>query len=215
MRVAFVYADLLDSLKPIYRACALGLAENVKKAFGQEPIHLTDQKTESIAGTETVRFPRTELPMTWRLRVQALAHDLDAEILFTEPDVRFGDDVSDLFLDKSFDVTVADRKLRTTLKGEEMPPITLGVNCSRSGAFWGHAAGYCSTLGRKDQLWGGDMKGVWDAVNSGKFNIRILDSDVYNRVPQGTEWPAGTRVMHYKGNRKTWLFRHIPEGESH
>lgn len=211
MRVVFAYADLLESLKPIYRACASGLAENILKVFGQKAVHLADLDTDPIPGTEIMRFERKSPPMTWRLEVHALAHDVFDEILFTEPDVRFKEDISYLFVEP-FDVTVSDRKSTTILKGEEAPPFTLGLNCSRSKMFWKEAAAHCSTLGRKDQLWGGDMKGLWHCVKSGKYNVRILDSDVYSRIPTGTEWPAEAKVMHYKGNRKTWLFPPVTEG---
>lgn len=209
--VAFVYIDTLKKLRPIYRACAQGLIDNVREVFGAAPVMVTDEKTEGFKGIDVVRVGRKCEVMTFRLAAQCVLHEVYDKILFTEPDVRFREPVWDVFEDKDFDVTVCDREQKTLLKGKEMPPITLGVNFSRSREFWKECTKHCMTLDRKAQLWGGDMEAVWHVIGTGAFKVKTLPAATYNHIPTGPIWDPDARVMHYKGTRKTWLFPALEE----
>ena len=209
--IAFAYADLLQALKPIYRGLADGLVANIREVMPNEPIlHITDDETQAIAGCNVLRVRRKVLPMSWRLLAHACAHEVHDEILFTEPDVRFMCNVMDAFNDQ-FDVTVTDRERPKKMKDKPMVPITLGVNFSRSAAFWTACAKRCLTLGRKPQLWGGDMEAVYHVMQSGKYRVKTLPAAEFNHVPLSQDgWP-GAKALHYKGTRKTWLFPHMSE----
>ena len=208
--IAFVYADIKRELVPIYRPLAEGLVQNIRSVMpGVSILHVTDDFTPVFSGCNTLRVPRKVPPMSWRLVAQNLAHAAEDEILFTEPDVRFNENVMDLFKE-DFDVTVSDREKPTILKGKIVKGITLGLNCSRSYDFWKDAAKHCLTLDHKEQVWGGDMYAVEHVVNSGKYKVLTLPAGIYNHVPCGPEDKSG-KVLHYKGNRKTWLFPAMEE----
>lgn len=206
MVIAFVYAHIETAkTKEYYKPLAEGLVENIRAVMPKVGIlHITDDDTPGIRGCSVMRVKRKVPPMSWRLIVQSLAHLNEPEILFTEPDVRFNEDVTDVFKEE-FDVTVADRETVTVFRGREVAPITLGANFSRSENFWKDCAKYCLTLDRKEQIWGGDITSVAHVMSQGKYNVKTLPAKVYNHVPLSAEDRAG-KMLHYKGQRKAWLF---------
>ena len=207
--IAFVYADIKTSrLRNVYAPLADGLVENIQSVMpGVKIIHLTDEDTPAVKGCDILRIKRKVPPMSWRLIVQSLAHAVEDEILFTEPDVRFNENVLDVF-EKDFDVTVADREERAVFRGREVLPITLGANFSRSGQFWTDCAKHCLTLERKEQIWGGDITSVSHVMP--RYNVLTLPAESYNHVPKTREDRSG-KMLHYKGNRKSWLFPEMKE----
>ena len=209
--IAFVYADQLESLKPIYRACAEGLIANVHEVFGQKPIMVTDDDTEPLRGADVMRVTRKVDLMSWRLLAQCMTHGFADEILFTEPDVRFKENVLDVFDDPEFEVTFTGREQRTTMKDKEVVPITLGCNFSRSGDFWKDCTKYCLKLDHKEQIWGGDMDAFWNVMQSGRYKMKEIDVSIYNHIPLSRDEHSEAKVLHYKGNRKTWLFPEVSE----
>lgn len=213
--IAIPYVDASDHLKAIYRSCAEGLIKNLNEVFPKVPIlHITDDKTEKFYGCSVLRLPDAPL-MYWRLAAHCYAHDLYSEILFTEPDVRFNENIMDVFDSGDFDIAIADRDGRVSLHGEEVTeqmPYTQGSTFSRVRGFWKDAALYCGTLDRKKQLWFGDMHAIAHVVDSGKYKVKILDAGIYNHIPQRiNELQSEAKVVHYKGKRKTWLFPQVQE----
>lgn len=212
--VAFVYAfpmgvnKLVEDIGPVYETLVSGLVDNVKSVFGNvEVVHITDETTRGAHGCSVMRVKRKVNPMPWRLICMDIAHFQYPEILFTEPDVRFEEDVMEVF-DNDFDVTVCDREKKTLLNGEEVVPITLGMNFSRCGKFWRDAAKNCLNLPHKQQLWGGDMTSVYSVMD--KYNVLTLSAKTYNHIPESPE-DKGEKATHYSGRRKTWLFPLVKE----
>ena len=212
MIVAFAYADMKNTLAPIYRACADGLVENIRVVMpGIRILHIADDTTVPIKGCDVLRVKRKVGLMSWRLLAQCMAHGGADEILFTEPDVRFNEDVHKVF-DSPFDVTMTGREFATSLKGEPIAgKYTLGANFSRSGDFWKDVTKYCLTLDAEKQTWGGDMMAVEHIADSGKYGIKHLDPAVYNHVPNQQDDLSQAKIVHYKGTRKTWLFPLVAE----
>lgn len=208
MVIAFVYADIETArLRDMYLPLANGLVENISRLMpNARIIHLTDDTTPGVKGCDVLRVKRKVPPMPWRLIVQALAHFNYPEILFTEPDVRFNEPVN--VFDQDFDVTVTDREQKTILKGREVEPITLGMNFSRSHDFWKDCAKHCLTLDHKTQVWGGDIQSVAHVMP--KYKVLTLPAAIYNHVPKDPEDFSG-KALHYKGERKSWLFPAMKE----
>jgi hypothetical protein len=207
VRIAFAYIDVLPDLAPMYRACAEGLANNVWDVFELKPLHITNDKTTPIKGCDVLRVDIDERPMTWRLLAHQYAHALDDEILFTEPDVRFRENILHCF-QKEFDVAFTDREEETIYGGEkttEVAPYTQGSTFSRSAEFWADCVEYCKTLPHKKQLWFGDMLAVAHVVKSDKYNVGIFPASKLNHIPKSKE-DTNHPVVHYKGKRKAWLF---------
>lgn len=212
--VAFAYMDAAPQLKAVYRACAEGLVENLKAVMPGVPIlHVTDDKSAPVAGCSVLRIPDAPL-MVWRLAAHYCAHQVADEILFTEPDVRFAENILHLFDEDDFDVALADREGRTSYYGREITdelPYTQGSTLSRNAQFWKDAAKHCKTLDRKSQLWMGDMMSIAHVVRSGSYKVRVLSAKVYNHIPERVNEQSDAKVIHYKGKRKTWLFPMVQE----
>lgn len=210
MIVAFAYADTHKTLVPLYRGCAEGLVENVKTIMpGATVLHIADDDTKAIKGANVLRVPRKVGLMSWRLIAHHMAHALEDEILFAEPDARFKFDVRDELRDLGADVTLTDRECDvawgvTTMK--EIAPYGFGVSYSRCPDFWKDAAKHCLKLSEREQTWIGDMLGVKAVFDEGKYNAKITSGRVYCHSPCSENDECDVRVLHYKGARKSWLF---------
>ena len=215
MIVAFAYCDVVRELSPTYHACIPGLVNSLTLALNKPRIvHVTDQHTAGAEECEVFRVARPDDHiMTWRLQAQAAAHQLGPEILFTEPDVRFFRDVSEVWAE-SFDIAITGREHGGTFKGRQLlhiAPWTQGCVFSRSPIFWQEAAAHCATLGRKNQLWFGDMLSIAHMIRGGKFKVLELDAATYNHIPYEPGERSQAKVVHYKGERKNWLFKQVTE----
>lgn len=212
MRVAFAYIDVLPEHRDFYRTLCEGLVDNLRSVFHEKPIHITNSKTGVIDGCDGLMVDDDLLPMTWRMLAHYRCHDASEEILFTEPDVRFNENILHLF-DQDFDVAVTDRDAETTINGaaaEIQMPYTQGSTLSRNREFWKDAYQFCALLDRKKQLWFGDMLALAATVNSGNYRIKVLPASLYNHVPE-SEFDVNAPVVHYKGKRKKWLFSQVSE----
>ena len=213
--IAFAYCDVLRELSPTYRACIPGMVASIRQAMPDARVyHITDDKSEPAEGCETFRVARTnDHIMTWRLEAQARAQELGPEILFTEPDVRFYSDVLEVWSEK-FDIAITGRESGGTFRGQQLlhiAPWTQGCVFSRSPDFWRDAAAHCATLGRKSQLWFGDMLSIAKVIRSGKYRVTELDAAIYNHIPNEPGELVASKVVHFKGERKNWLFNMATE----
>lgn len=206
--IAFAYSDTTPENVAKYRALVVGMVDSIRQYMpSQEILLLTDDTTPVFKNVNAVlRIPKTVGLMTWRLKCHQVAHSVADEILFVEPDVRLQADVTDVF-NEPFDVAVTSREQEVLLENERLnTPFTLGMTFSRSQEFWREAKMFCQTLDEKDQDWFGDMLSIANVVQSGKFNIKVLDGAIYNHVINDPDKPTDAKALHYKGKRKHWLF---------
>jgi hypothetical protein len=217
--IAFAYADAIPRLSPIYRGLAEDLVANVKAVMpGTRVVHISDDATHPIPGAEVLRVKRDVPLMTWHMRCHQEAQSLGEEILFTEPDVRFRQEILHVFDDQDFDIAVTEREVDSTwnIDGQkvmlsDVAPYTLGTTFSRSAKFWEDVANHCSTLGQAEQNWLGDMLSLWAVMQTGKYKVKVIPGPVYNHIPCSREDCCEVKVLHYKGMRKEWLFKGMRE----
>lgn len=171
-----------------------------------EVVHLTDQATERIPGTDrVVRLSPAPIALGC---LEAYAA-CEGEWLFVDTDVIVQRDVRWIF-DRPFDIAVARRD--GTLKASEMGtkfmtsmPYNKGAVFSRSPAFWQAAAAHLRTLSAKRQEWMGDQAAMCAVIASGAFRVEVLPAR-YNYPPQHQDEDVNAQaILHYKGPRKAWM----------
>lgn len=218
--IAFAYADAIPRLSPIYRGLAEDLVKNVKSVMPGVPIvHVADEKTHPIPGASDVLRVERDVPlMTWHMRCHHRAQALGEEVLFTEPDVRFRNEILHVFDDQEFDIAVTEREVDSTwtIDGQKVllsavAPYTLGTTFSRSAQFWEDVTAHCATLGQAEQHWLGDMLSLWAVMQTGRYRVKVIPGPIYNHIPCSREDCCDVKVLHYKGMRKEWLFRGMQE----
>ena len=215
MIVAFAYSEALPELAATYYALAEGLVANVREVMpGTQIVQICDDKTSSVKGINgRLTVDRDMKLMPWRLKCHQMIHGIDPEVILVEPDVRFREDVRGVFDNKDFDVAITEREIQVEWQGEQLSdiaPYTMGCTFSRNQDFWRMAKLHCGTLPERQQLWIGDMISLAYAANSGDFKIKMLSGPEYNHVPSNAEDLSG-KVLHYKGQRKNWLFPQVSE----
>lgn len=216
--IAFAYSECIPRLAPIYRGIAEDLVKNINQVMPGVPVfHLTDEKTQPIAGAEAVVVPMDCPLMVWRLKAHRAGMDLASEVLFTEPDVRFNSEVLHVF-DEDFDVAVTDREVDSdwelngeTVRLSSVAHYTMGTTFSRSKFFWDDCVGHCEGMGRKEQNWLGDMLALAAVIETGLYKVITISGPVYNHIPCSRDDACDCKVLHYKGMRKEWLFPGLVE----
>lgn len=218
--IAFAYADAIPRLTPIYRGLAEGLCENIKEVMpGTRIVHVTDDATNPLEGPDDRLIVKRDVPlMTWHMRCHQMAQSLGEEVLFTEPDVRFRQEILHVFDDPDFDIAVTEREVDSVwdINGQkvmlsDVAPYTLGTTFSRKAEFWKDVTEHCATLGDKEQHWLGDMLSLWAVMQTGKYKVKVIPGPIYNHIPCSREDKCDVRVLHYKGMRKEWLFTQARE----
>lgn len=176
------------------------------RRLGYELLQLTDQRTPSVPGVETVlRLPwNGERLMTYRLQhLAALAEP----VLIVDTDVLFERDVSHVW-DRPFDVALTRRTGPAPdpngIDLAEVMPYNTGVMFSRSQAFWQRCHALCREFPEEVQRWYGDQYAVRFAAP--EFAVLELPVDPYNYSPAAPEEDVSQRyIIHYKGERKGWM----------
>ncbi len=214
MMIAFAYCNTTPQVSAMYSTLIEGMLTNIAQVMpGHTIAMMTDDKTPIFKGiNRVVRIPRVQGLMTWRLKCHQVAHDIDDEILFTEPDVRFRESVLPLFDDKDFEICLTSRENAVALNNEKInTPFTLGMTLSRSAEFWRQAKLHCQTLSEKEQDWFGDMLSVAHVIGRNEYRVKTLDGEIYNHVVNDPAEQSDAKVLHYKGKRKKFLFPFVPE----
>lgn len=210
--VACAYADVIDQLSPTYYGMLDDLVRNVREVLpGIEFVQISNDKARKVKGINGIlRIDVNEPLMVWRLKAHQYAHSLADQVIFVEPDVRFKENVLDVFDDPDFDVAITKREIEVNWAGEKLSlraPYTLGCTFSRSDEFWRQAKLECQKLEEADQNWVGDMIAMAITANSGAFKVKLMEGPVYNHVPnERDEVFTPAKVLHFKGKRKQWLF---------
>lgn len=124
---------------------------------------------------------------------------VDGECLFLDVDCIVQRDVSPIW-DTPFDLALC---LRYMSKMVEKTPFNGGVAFSRSREFWRDVAGKHS-----DHTCPADTERRFSEVAmNDKYVIRALNGDIYNYSPKTKEEDvSGRAIVHYKGDRKSYLF---------
>lgn len=211
--IAFAYCDTGPKRTALYTALAEGLVANIKQVMPKQQIMmLTDDETPIIPGIHHVLRIKRSIPlMVWRLKAHQMAHSMADEIVFTEPDVRFVEDITPDFM-SGIDIAVTTREQEVTLDNKRLnTPFTLGMTFSRSADFWRDAKLYCQSLDDKDKDWFGDMLSIAHVIQNGMYNVVELDGAIYNHVVNDPFKPVTAKVLHYKGKRKSFLFDSVVE----
>lgn len=211
--IAFAYCNTGPKMTALYSGLIGGLIKNIREVMPEEQIlFLTDDHTPMFKGVNAIlRIPRTVGLMTWRLKCHQMAHEMEKEIVFVEPDVRFRAPIQEGFQDE-FDVAITSREKDCWLDDERInTEFTFGLTFSRSGEFWRQCKLHCQTLGAEDQDWFGDMLSIQHVIKSGDFGVKMLDGSIYNHVVNDPDKPTEAKVLHYKGKRKAWLFPRAQE----
>lgn len=182
------------------------MARSAKK-LGYTLVQLTDEQTPAVCGVDRV----IRLPWDGRF---VMSYKLKHLMFYREPcmivdtDVVFKHDVSHV-MQKDFDVALTKRAgpildkdgIDVTIR----MPYNCGVMFSKEPRFWREAHKQCLSFPAQDQTWYGDQKAVKDIAH--KFDVLELDCEQYNYTPSHPDEDVSKRmVVHYKGNRKEWMY---------
>lgn len=191
---------------------------SIRTTMPQAKIHqLTDMQTPSIEGTHYLHRKESKYPVT-RGSVNLIGYQYLVDmplnsVIFTDPDMFYAGDISSL-MEGNFDVAVA---MRPT--GDPVP-VNYAMDypfCSlmvvKNPLFWLDC--YYTMLRYDDLEWSSNMKAVAEVIKSGKYNIRLLDGNLYNAMPD--KYDSAVKVYHCKGSYKKYmeiLYSHL-EREYH
>lgn len=210
MQIAFFMA-LRGDVQHFLHASSL-VREASKKMPGVPIIQLTDEKTSIVAGvSRIISEPGGDRPLL-DLRLSLYAH-CHGETLLVDTDVSIRNDVRGVFDDKTFDVALCDRNWPNQPQGDTMMhtmPFNTGVVFSRSRAFWVDVQETWRAFPQAlRDSWLSEQQAVYEVVRRGKYLVKILPGLHYNYPPrQEDDIPVMSALVHYKGNRKTWLSTH-------
>ena len=139
-----------------------------------------------------------------------LLSELDVdELMFADMDFIFNDSVEHLF-DGDFEVSLCDKRgpgcgIRTH-QIERYP--YLGVIITKTKEFWKDCYKYM--LGFEKKRWPDNMEAVAKIVDSGKYKVKFIDGNIYNKVPRfKDDYNPDAKIYHFKGSkkvdRKEWM----------
>ena len=162
-------------------------------------VHLTDEKTESIDGTITVRRQfNHDNPTLFRMECLA---ELEGELIVLDTDLIVQKDIRPVFT-FDFDVALTWRSDKIIdINGVNITalmPYNTGVMFLRNQKFMRECVEFCDG---KDFGWYTDQGAV--AEVSKRFNVLKLHCDNFNYTPEKKSEDVSSKyVVHYKGIRK-------------
>lgn len=206
MKIGFFHVDLGDT--PHRKLADLLIRSSRAHMPNVEIVHLTDEATEQMRGTDAVR--RQPVGPIALGCLEAYERAGEGDWLFVDTDVLIQRDVRWIFDDPDFEIAVAERE--GTLLDKEIGtkfmasmPYNKGAVFSRSPVFWSTAAAYLRTRSEKRQNWMGDQAAMCGVIATGAFRVRVLPNR-YNYPPKSAdESVIDKAILHFKGPRKAWM----------
>lgn len=216
--VAFLY---VDCGKPEYAVMAENMVHSVRETMQDAHIvQMTSPTTMSIPGVSqrVDRAVNRDNAPLMIYRLEHLANFPYDQMLLLDVDVVMQRDPWHVF-NADFDMCFTIRDRDVTFDGESIAksmPYNIGVMFSRRAKFWRDAHHYVQMLPDDKQQWWGDQLAVKYLADGGKYRIHEVSSDPYNYSPASKdEDVSGKYMVHYKGNRKAWLFDRFPSMQVH
>lgn len=202
LRVAYY----LDIPSPQYMWFMEESVRSVRKIMpGTQIIHLTTTQFPKDIKLGTTDIRRLDLPMDcfYGYRKCKAQASIEGECLFMDVDCIVKKDVSHIF-NASFDVALC---VRYRTKMIEKTPYNGGVAFSRCSRFWDDVAGkpeyHVSPVDTERRL--------SEIALDPQYNVRAVNGHVYNYSPfQEVEDLSEKAIVHYKGNRKDYLYKVTP-----
>lgn len=183
MRIAYLFVDFgHDESEEQRKLASISIASVRKHMPGVEIIHLSDLRTKTLEGVDSV------LCMPWEGNNRGdLQAQLHGDMLFLDTDTIVTKDLSGVFEDMDFEVAVARRPDYWEHKEAE---FNQGVVFSRNEKFWKAVAEKARQRQSYDEI------GFTDVVLNGGFRVKLLP-ETYN-----FSIPHDIAVFHFKGQRK-------------
>jgi hypothetical protein len=127
-------------------------------------------------------------------------------VVFVDVDMLFTGDVSTI-LDDEYDVAICCRgDEKATDVFRVLYPYNAGFLVVKNPEFWGMCVDLLSWDLPHKIAFTLDQYIIGIVINCGKFKVKFLDGDIYNRPPASVdEFNADTKVWHFKGHRKYWM----------
>jgi lipopolysaccharide biosynthesis glycosyltransferase len=182
------------------------LIRSIKKTMpGKEIAQFTNKTSSVLYGIKEIRKNAA-------VRLEHYAQ-MSGDWMFIDTDTIVQNDISSVF-DKPFDIAIADRNgslLPSEAESDFMKqqPYNLGVVFSRCPEFWKETVREWNTFPdsyRKQLV--SDQCAVNNVIRKYKFDVLILDGEVYNYSPHDpNEDVSNHSIVHYKGIRKEWMMR--------
>lgn len=182
------------------------LVQSIRKHMpGEEIVHLTDETSPQLIGTDLVRKVPNGKMLECRIKHYS---ECEGEWLLLDTDVMVKQSVRDVFNDASWDLALADRNWSHNPQTHEaftQIPYNTGVVFSRNNMFWHFVLDEWSKA--KENDWNSEQRAVWQVIRTGQFRVKILPGMVYNYPPKDQKDPCtGAALVHYKGQtRKLWM----------
>ena len=207
INVAFVHVGP-DTLLPRI------LVRSVRRVMPDAGVfQLTDEHTDALEGVDRVlRRPYDGVHlMTFRMAHLANLDPCDAVFLDTDCIVERS---LEAVFERDFDVALTRREnIGVDPLGTDVAavmPYNTGVMFSRPSGwdFWVNASRYCESLPDRERRWWGDQLAVKAIAEIAPLRILDLPCELYNYSPSAeNEIVAERFVVHYKGQRKSWMIR--------
>lgn len=210
MRVAFLHVEGIKGSSAVNAALAENMVRSVKRAIpSAEIIQLTNFKTPTVPGVDTVLRKSPWHPGLMVYRMDTLRDIPDGELIVLDTDVLVREDLSEVFA-QPFDVALTKRTHRIMVDGIDVAkdmPYNTGVMFSRKQAFWQDCYDMTLEMSAECQTWFGDQLAVRMVADEGKYQVLELPCEVWNWSPKtSTESVEGRKAVHYKGERrKPWM----------
>jgi hypothetical protein len=168
-------------------------------------IQATDMETPMIEGVDKVVRFKTEIELSYNT-VSLIGFEFLSKLkldrmIFVDPDFMFNGNLEHLF-DGDYDISIATRMRRDRLKNwykNRYPYNSLIV--LKTPRFWKE----CYRIFKRHSRinWFSNMGIVARVVNSGKYKVRLLNGDIYNKVPRHKDdYNKRAKLFHFKGNNR-------------
>lgn len=184
----------------------LMLASAIRHCDPQRIYHLTDEHTDPIPGTETLRLPYDGTHLV-QFKMQHLAALPAMPLLVLDTDLIIQHDLNPIF-QFDFDVALTRRDERIPdsrgVDAAAVMPYNSGVMFCRNPIFWRQCQRFVDAQESAIRRWYGDQYAI--AHVSRYFNVLELSCRNFNYTPQDPHENTSHRyVVHYKGERKQWM----------
>ena len=200
------------------------MVASVRRAMRCRIVQMSDEQTEPVEGVDDViRKPwDRKYLMPYRL-LHLRDFPADDDAIFLDADIVVRKDLTPVF-DREFDIAVTTREEHgIRYSGPSIPgfldpgddltrrmPYNAGVLFHRPSArgFWAAAHQYCETLPANLRKWWGDQLAIKHVADAGVYRLIELPCQLYNHTPlTEDEDVSGKFIVHYKGDRKTWMLK--------
>lgn len=204
MNIVFFY---ISKEIPTY---AIYCMDSIKKFMPtSNVVQVTDMESPKLYGVdEVIRFePKTEVSFdtVGYVGIEFLSRLYFDEMIYIDPDMMFNGDVEHL-LHGEQDITISCRMKNDHMKKwyQKRYPYN-SLIAIKTPQFWQDC--YKRLNGFKKISWFSNMNVIRKAVDSGKYVVKIVNGDSYNKVPQREDdFTENAVVFHFKGfDRKEYM----------